>query len=118
MKNDLETAQSDVFFPDFPEKKGENAPLQQKFLPSQRRWQACKKFFWPPSAAGGFAKKFYDLLDVSFPSFLRNRPHCERPFEVAPWEGFAIRRCSFASRSRLRIVGRFPRPVSASNGDE
>lgn len=118
MKNDFEIAQSDVFFPDFPEKKGENAPLQQKFLPSQRRWQACKKIFWPPSAAGKLAKKFYGLLDVSFPSFLRNRPHCESPFEVAPWEGFAIRRCSFASRSRLRIVGRFPRPVSASNGDE
>ena len=47
MKNDLETAQSDVFFPDFPEKKGENAPLQQKFLPSQRRWQACKKILRP-----------------------------------------------------------------------
>ena len=47
MKNDFEIAQSDVFFPDFPEKKGENAPLQQKFLPSQRRWQACKKILRP-----------------------------------------------------------------------
>lgn len=79
MKNDFETAQSDVFFPDFPEKKGENAPLQQKFLPSQRRWQACNKIFWPPSAAGGFAKKFYDLpaalasLQKNFTAFLTYR---------------------------------------------
>ena len=61
MKNDLETTQSDVFFPDFPEKKGEKctfatkisafparlAGLQKKFLASQRRWQACKKILRP-----------------------------------------------------------------------
>ena len=30
MKNDLETAQSDVFFPDFPEKKGEKCTFATK----------------------------------------------------------------------------------------
>lgn len=45
----------------------------------------CNKNFCLPSRAGELAKKFYGLLDVSFPSFLRNRPHCESPFEVAPW---------------------------------